>query len=136
MGRNFDPMSLGGEHIMNRLSFSLNGVFWREDNRWFVQLLETGLIGDGDTQDDAMESVLQALVIQIEETIRIGNPRNLFQPADPEFWQMFAQGKDICVGHARLVQVPELIRREVPGDQVNIESIRVRQYEGAPVVAC
>jgi len=78
------------------------------------------LCGDGDTTDEALHSLTDAIEIQISESVEHGNIANLFSPADSKFFQMFALGKDFAVGEVRISQIQ--------CDSISIEGVDAREY--------
>lgn len=81
---------------MAKFDIPLRIVLYQEDSRWVAHCLEFNILGDGDTRPDALGSLSQAVRIQVEESLRVDNPRNLFDPADGEYFHRFAAGKDIA----------------------------------------
>jgi len=83
--------------IMRSLRIPLQIVFYKDEEDWVAHCLEFDVCGDGQTRENAMKSLSAAIAIQVEDSIQHNNPRNLFSPADPKFFQMFAAGEDIAV---------------------------------------
>jgi predicted RNase H-like HicB family nuclease len=80
---------------MKQLRMPLRAVLYEEDSLWIAHCLELDLIGDGETQERALESLSKAIVIQVEATIKYQNPANLFKPAEGRYFRMFAAGQDV-----------------------------------------
>jgi len=74
--------------------------------------------------EEAMESLSKAIQIQVEATSRHQNLKNLFSPADGEFFEKFAAGRE-------LVGIGEL-RVTVEPTPVVIERTEARQYLDDP----
>jgi len=75
---------------MKSLRIPLRVVFYPEDGGWIAHCLEFDLLGSGGTKQDAIESLAEAIRLQVEESVRSANPRNLFSPADGEYFERFA----------------------------------------------
>lgn len=103
------------------LRIPIRVVFYREDDAWIAHCLEFDLIGDGNTQEEALECLGTAIEIQVEQSIRYKNPRNLFSPADGKYLQMYAAGEDVAMGKCNL-HVANI-------ENVHIESPLCRKYE-------
>lgn len=54
----------------------------REEGTYFAACLDLGLMGDGETKEDAMAQLSDAIAIQAEATAKTGNRSNLFPLAD------------------------------------------------------
>lgn len=77
-------------------------------------------MGDGPTQQEALEQLTEAIRLQVEAALEHQNPANLFAPADAQYFEMFAAGRDIAEG--------ELTFHFEPMDHVTIESVEAREY--------
>ncbi len=106
--------------MQKTMRIPLRVVFYREDDQWVAHCLEFDTVGHGNTQSEALKMLSQASAIQVEESFRSGNARNLFSPADSEYFAKFAAGKDIAVGELELMP------------QIQIERTESREYCGAP----
>ncbi|MCH8045737.1 MAG: hypothetical protein IID44_18655 [Planctomycetes bacterium] len=106
--------------MVAKFQIPLRIVLYQEGGEWIAHCLEFDLVGNGATRQDAIASLSQAIRIQVEESIDLNNPRNLFDPADGEYFHMFAKGKDIA--DARLTL-------EIEG--VDAEGTSCREYEHA-----
>lgn len=74
------------------LSFCVRVVLYREEEMWIAHCLEFDVIGSGETQSKAVSDLTTAMQIQIEQSIKHNNVRNLFRPADSGVYAMFAAG--------------------------------------------
>jgi predicted RNase H-like HicB family nuclease len=101
-------------------------IFYKEGDTWLAHCLEFDLIGDGETREEALERLWEAMTIQIEVSLEHNNPANLFNPADGRFFEMFAAGKDVAIGELRLHEPQP--RRHI--DSVQIEDHEYREYIG------
>jgi hypothetical protein len=105
---------------MKPLRISLRIVFYKEEGQWIAHCLEFDLCGNGPTKRDASASLCEAMAIQIKQTVEHNNTKNLFVPADGEFFQMFAAGENIARADLSMT---------VCGDEdVVIESTESRVY--------
>lgn len=101
---------------MKTLRIPLHVVFYLEDGEWVAHCLEFDLLGSGTAKQDAVESLTEAIRLQVEEFVRSHNPRNLFSPAAGEYFEMFAAGREIAAGEiliepANFSKVPVVIER-------------------------
>ncbi|MEX0728201.1 MAG: hypothetical protein WD065_18170 [Planctomycetaceae bacterium] len=83
---------------MSTFRLSLRVVFYYESDRWIAHCLEFDLLGDGDSKEEALQCLSAAISLQIEDSVKYNNPRNLIDPADGKYFEMFAKGRDIAVG--------------------------------------
>jgi predicted RNase H-like HicB family nuclease len=83
---------------MKTLSIPLRVVLYKEQADWIAHCLEFDVCGDGTTKKQALQSMAIAIQIQIEQSIKHGNSKNLFSPADGQLFQMFAAGKQVAIG--------------------------------------
>jgi predicted RNase H-like HicB family nuclease len=102
---------------MQTIRISLRIVFYYEQDRWIAHCLEFDLMGDGDTQPEALESLSEAISLQVDASLVLGNPENLFTPAEGKFFCMFAQGKNAAAGELKIKL-----------DGVEIESEDMREF--------
>lgn len=102
---------------MKTLRISLKVVFYREDDRWFAHCLEMDLLGDGDTREEALGLLTEAITEQLKVSVENNAPENLFFPAESKYFQMFAAGKDIAVGEMTIQR-----------DSVTVNAIEAREY--------
>jgi hypothetical protein len=79
-------------------SISVRVLLSRDDNRWVAHCLEFDLLGDGSTKVEAIRQLWQAIGIQVEESKRLNNRANLFNPAPPIYWERFARGREVRPG--------------------------------------
>lgn len=85
-----------------KLRVPIRIVFYREGDEWIAHCLEFDLMGNGGSQEEAMESLKTAITLQAAFSAEHQNWSNLFTPADGRFFEMFAAGKKIAnvlVGH-------------------------------------
>ncbi len=102
-------------------------VFYREDGLWIAHCLEFDLLGDGETRAAALESLSEAIAIQVEQTFESGNVRNLFHPAPAEFFEMYARG--------RIVSDAGLHLAMHMADGIEIPTEGLREYAEADLLA-
>jgi hypothetical protein len=104
---------------MKTLSIPLRVVLYKDGGDWIAHCLEFDVCGDGPTKKQALQSMTVAVQIQIEQSIKHGNSKNLFSPADGELFRMFAAGKQIAVGKLAL-RIEGMV----------IEATDAREYSG------
>ena len=94
---------------MKNLRIPLRIVFYRQEGRWVAHCLEFDLCGDGDSREDALNCVWDAIGYQVQESLEHDNPANLFTPADGKYFQMFAAGQDVAIGQLQLKHVENVV---------------------------
>jgi hypothetical protein len=110
---------------MPKFRLTLRIVFYRESGRWIAHCLEMNLIGDGRTQAEALASLQTAITVQFRATLKYGNAANLFCPADPVVFQMFAAGRDVARGEIEFGSQPPL----------EVQSIEIRRFGGTSALS-
>jgi predicted RNase H-like HicB family nuclease len=108
---------------MMKMRIPLRAVFYLDGGHWVAHCLEFDLMGHGETRQEALSMLSEAIAIQIEATVRHQNPANLFSPADGRIFAMFAAGKDVAF--AKL----EIEKRPVAS--VTIEDVETREYSAS-----
>jgi hypothetical protein len=106
---------------MAKYRIPLRVVFYREDELWIAHCLEFDLLGSGDDYRSALLDLSESIRLQVEASIELDNPSNLFRPAPSEYHQMYARGKNIAVGEI-LVGLPSEI------DGLEIEGAEMREF--------
>ena len=104
---------------MKPLRIPLKAVLYKEKDNWIAHCLEFDVIGDGKSHEEALQNLNEAIVIQINTSIKYKNPSNLFKPADGSYFRMFAEGRNIATGILHLF--PKV-------DHVTIEQVEAREY--------
>ena len=112
---------------MTRLNVPIRVVFYRDDDQCIAHCLEFDLLGNGKTKREAAESLGQAIAIQVEQTIRSGNVKNLINPAPPEYWQKYAEGRNVADGDLRII---------AHYDELEIPSEDFREYSDCDYSDC
>lgn len=105
---------------MAPLRIPLRIVFYREDNQWVAHCLEFDLVGVGDSREEAINLLGEAIACQLHASIEMNNPENLFCPAEGRYLQMFAAGRDVAKGEVEVhfdaavegVEIEEILLRE------------------------
>lgn len=107
---------------MKAFRIPLRVVFYREDGEWIAHCLEFDLCGNGSTKGQALESLSEAINLQVQYSLEHNNPQNLFTPAPSEIQEMFFAGHPAAEGELRMKfgQV----------DQLVIEEPEYREYSG------
>ncbi|MCA9080890.1 MAG: hypothetical protein KDA58_10050 [Planctomycetaceae bacterium] len=98
---------------------SLRVVFYYQSDRWIAHCLEFDLMGDGDTQVEALASLSEAISLQVEASLESSNLENLFSPADGRYLAMFAKGRNVAVGQL-----------DIHATGCEFEGYEVRVFEG------
>ncbi len=104
---------------MKPLRIPLKAVLYKEEGAWIAHCLEFDLVGDGDSKEEALRSLSEAITVQVVASIKYNNPANLFKPAEGRYFRMFAAGTDTATGELALL--PKI-------DSVTIEDVEARDY--------
>lgn len=83
---------------MDGLRIPLRVVFYEEDGEWVAHCLEFDLVGVAENKAGAMKLLSDAIGVQLKATLKSKNLKNLFRPADSEYFQRFAAGTDAAEG--------------------------------------
>src|SRR5436305_13901348 len=108
---------------MRAMRIPLRIVFYKEDDAWVAHCLEFDLAGDGDTTDEAVRRLAEAITLQLQFSLEQNDPKNLFSPAPGEDFEMFAAGRDTSVGEM-----------SIRIDSVSIDEGKARLYSDEPAV--
>ncbi len=79
-------------------------VFYRDESDksvWVAHCLEFDLMGHVPTRKKSLKMLTEAIGIQLKNTMKSGNLKNLFTPAPAEFQMMYARGRDIVDGELK-----------------------------------
>lgn len=88
---------------MNGLRIPLRVVFYKEDGEWVAHCLEFDLVGVAKNKEEAVKLLSEAIFVQLKATLKNKNLKNLFRPADGEYFQKFAAGTDAIEGNLEVV---------------------------------
>jgi hypothetical protein len=75
-----------------RLDFQV--LIYREDEFWIAHCLETDLVGEGKTADEAMRTLIDISNVQIQAALDAGDLASIFSPAPPELWRSYAVARE------------------------------------------
>jgi predicted RNase H-like HicB family nuclease len=67
----------------------LHVLLVEEVGTYIAHCLEIGTSGQGKTEKEAIEDLIGCIHAHIEESIETGAPESIFNPAPPEYWQMY-----------------------------------------------
>lgn len=84
------------------LRVPLSVVFYREGDCWVAHCLELDLLGDGDTQAEALSRLSEAIATQVDWSLERDDASLLFSPAPRELFALFAEGDDVAAGELRV----------------------------------
>lgn len=115
-----------------RFRIQLRVVYYKDDGEWVARVLEFDLVGVGATKRVATQNLVEAIACQLQATLELNNPSNLFRQADERYFQMFAAGSDI--GQGSLSLMLEGIERDYNG--YTIEDVTAREYDDDELVTC
>ena len=88
---------------MDGLHIPFRVVFYQEDGDWVAHCLEFDLVGAATSKEEAMQLLSKAIFVQVKATAKSKNLKNLFRPAESEYFQKFAAGDDIAQGELEVV---------------------------------
>lgn len=108
---------------MKTLKIPLRAVLYKEDGDWYAHCLEFDLIGSGNTINDALASLAETILVQIDACIRHKALESLFRPAEGKYLKMFAAGKNVAHGALEMK-----LRQQTETKQVEIETLDAREY--------
>ncbi|MBX3438928.1 MAG: hypothetical protein KF861_15665 [Planctomycetaceae bacterium] len=80
----------------------LRVVFYYEEDAWVARCLEFDLIGIGESQEEALRMLAEAIELQAQATFRSGNVDNLYSPAEGKYLAMWARGRHLAVGELQI----------------------------------
>ena len=75
------------------LTLAINVLGVREDDTWCAIALEMSLRGYGETFEDALDELEGAIDAQISFAIQHGNVDQVFIPAEPHYFKLYADLK-------------------------------------------
>ncbi len=109
---------------MRNLHMPIRVVLYRDDGAWVAHCLEFDLMGDGETKTQALANLSDAISAQVQASLELDNPDNLFHPADGRLFAMFAAGRSVAEGDLRLKL-----------GSITIDETATREYDAALVPA-
>ena len=118
-----------GDYVMrkNTARMPIRVVFYRDESDqsvWIAHCLEFDLLGHGSTRKKAIKMLKDAIGVQLKNTLRSGNFKNLFTPAPVEYQMMFARGKDLAKFELTIL---------LHCGDFEINHVETREYEAAAV---
>jgi hypothetical protein len=81
----------------NPCRVTLNILGYREENEWIALALEMDLRGYGKTFDEALEELKDIVEMQIGFAIFKRQPEMILRPADPIWFDRFAEMRKSCL---------------------------------------
>lgn len=87
---------------MSKVRIPLRVVFYKEDGDWIAHCLEFDLLGDGATQETALDMLSEAIGLQINFAIEHDSLKSIFTPAESKYPLMFAEGKNVATAELHL----------------------------------
>jgi hypothetical protein len=107
---------------MKTAKMPIRVVFYRDDtdaSLWIAHCLEFDLMGHGTDRKKAMAMLTEAIDIQLKNTMKSGNFKNLFTPAPAEYQLMYAQGQNVVQARPKAM---------LHFAEFEIDGIAARQY--------
>jgi predicted RNase H-like HicB family nuclease len=105
---------------MKAFRIPLRVVFYQEEGEWIAHCLEFDLCGDGESKAAALESLADAINLQVDFSLKHNSLQNLFTPAPSEIQEKFFAGKNS--------DETALGRLELRVDRLVIEEPEYREY--------
>ncbi len=84
-------------HYMDKIcetTINILGFFDKEENIWSAVALELDLWGYGDTKDESLKEIIEAIQAQIGFSEFKNNPDLLLHPAPAMYFHMYAQAQN------------------------------------------
>jgi hypothetical protein len=106
---------------MAQLKVPIRVVFYRTENLWWAHCLEFDLMGDGESQQEALHALAVAVEMAIADLIEHGDISTLFSPAEGGVFLRFAAGTSTPIDSAAL---------ELDFPEIRIERPEVREFLG------
>ena len=82
-----------GEDWLTQLTLNLEVLGVREDDAWCAIALEMSLRGYGETFDDALNALFEAIEAQVAFAVQHDNLDQIFVPAEPHYFRLRADVK-------------------------------------------
>jgi hypothetical protein len=76
---------------------TLNVLGYRDDNEWVALALEMDLRGYGRTFNEAVKELQEIVAMQISFAHFKGQPEMILKPADPIWFERFAEVRSACL---------------------------------------
>jgi hypothetical protein len=80
--------------VSSRMRINLSAIAYQEDGVWIAHCLELDIVAEGKSADDAIRSLVSLCDLQINTALEEGDLESVFRAAPPEYWRMFASGKE------------------------------------------
>lgn len=95
---------------------AIHVVFYEDDERTkFAHCLEYDLLAHGDTEQEALESLIEVITAQAECLEEMGLLDNMVHPAPLEYWRMLKDGHHYAVISGTLDESVHMIRMKILG---------------------
>ena len=100
------------------LKLELSAVIFRDAdcNGWIAQCLQMDVVAEGDSAQEAAETLMQLCDVQIKACLDDGNIEGIFRPAPAEVWSFYAKAQ-------RTINLQE--------KPAAVEEFRIREYAPA-----
>ncbi|MBX3414634.1 MAG: hypothetical protein KF708_18245 [Pirellulales bacterium] len=82
---------------MNEIRLDLNVIVYWEDEWWIAHCLELDLPAEGSSPEEAMESLMGLIMLQVTTALAEGNIESVYAPAPAELWRMFSIARDMNI---------------------------------------
>ena len=107
MGRSNSAHTMdSGAQATPRLTPTLNVLGVREDGAWCAIALDMSLRGYGETFDTALQALLDAVEAQLSFAVQNDNLDQIFIPAEPHYFRLYADMKREAWKRTLLSHVP------------------------------
>jgi len=109
-----------GPAMRESMHIQLRAVIFRDGEMWVAHCLEIGVFGHGETMDEALASMSEAVAIQVQESVEHDNLDNLFMSVDPAYLRMFFAGEHRAIGQLQV--------KPIQSGEVVIDGWDAREY--------
>ena len=84
-----------------KVNLSFRGVLYQEDDMWIAHCLETDIVAEGKTQQEAVKNILDLSLFQVETALEDGDLKSIFRPAPPDVMHMYALASKMATPRPR-----------------------------------
>lgn len=100
------------------LKLELSAVIFRDSDcdRWIAQCLQMDVVAEGNSAQEAAETLIQLCDVQIQACLDDGDIEGIFRPAPAEVWSYYAKAQRTI---------------HLQGKSSAVEEFRVREYAPA-----
>lgn len=97
----------------NVFNIGLRGVVYREGTAWLAHCLETDIVTEGNSPQQAMHDLDDLCRFQIEVALDEGDLASVFRPAPPDVWKMFYMAREMKLRRKQLKPIAQFEARQL-----------------------